>query len=610
MKEQQKKERGFTLRYWLIGSGLVAVSACITLFVLVTLGNVAPSYQRSAVDVQKPIKVSLNQKLLRISETDISIEPRVSGTWQVKRSLLGNDELIFIHDKPLITATTYKINLAGVKRFHGASVKVPDVSFTTEAAPGVAATSFDASKVVAADFAFTVKLAKKNRGLTKLQLATIPAIPLVHSEHGDDTYKWAPKGYLPQGKKLTVLLKDANSGKQLMTKKLTVAAMPRVTQMVKRAYFAKDDKAVIKFAEPIDQKSGKITFGLPGKGAWSDAKTYIFTPDEVVPGKTYSYRIPKGLRTVAGGVLPKAQSYNFSTPGAVRVVSMSPYGSELSQNEQTFRFDFDQPVDRTSAEERFHTSHGTVTSKTWQGNTLVIAAVKFGAQETVRGWIDAGVKPIFGLASVSSFEVSFTTEIPIKKLNVPQYYQQYAQSCEAASVRMALAYKGIGVGSDMTILQKFGYHPRPYDKKRNVWDDPQLQFVGDVNGNQGKLTGWGVYAEPVAAAIRSYGRGAAVQYGVSTGFVASQIHAGNPVVLWGIWDDSATQKSWKTPGGRTVSGPIPMHVRLVVGVKGKASSPVGFYINDPINGTLYWTAGELAYNVSRAGSANQAVAVQ
>ncbi len=609
MKEQKKKYRP-TLRHWLIGGGLIVVSACITFFLVATLGKISPAYQKAAVGVQKPITIALNQKLLRLSPADITIEPKVDGVWHVKRSLFGKDELIFTHSQPLIASTTYKIHLGGIRRFSGASVHLADVSLTTEAAPGISTTSFDSSKVIAADFAFTVKLAQKNRGLRNLELTTIPAVTLVRTEQGDDTYTWTSKSYLPQGKELTVTLKDTNSGKTLMTKALTVAAMPRVTRVVKTAYFQKDDKAAIEFAEPIDPASGTIAFDLAGKGRWSDAKTYIFTPDKVVPGKTYTYTLPKGLRTAAGGILIKEKAYRFSTPGAVKVLGMSPYGSELSQGRQTIRFSFDQPVDHASAEVRFHISRGTITSKTWQGDTMVVTAVKFGAQETVRAWVDAGVKPIFGLASTTSFGLSFTTEIPVKRLNVPQYYQQYAQSCEASSVRMALAYKGIHIGSDMTILQKFGYAPHAYDKKHNVWDDPQLQFVGNVSGDQGKMTGWGVYAEPVAGAIRSYGRGAAVQYGVSTGFVASQIYAGNPVVLWGIWNESAVQKSWKTPGGRTVSGPIPMHVRLVVGVRGKASSPVGFYVNDPINGTLYWTAGELAHNVSRAGGANQAVAVQ
>ena len=265
-------------------------------------------------------------------------------------------------------------------------------------------------------------------------------------------------------------------------------------------------------------------------------------------------------------------------------------------------------MNKKSAEARVSLSRGTVQSRTWEGNTLVMIATNFGVQRTIHISVQPGVEPIFGLTSSQGFSGSFTTEVPIKKLDVPMYYQQHAQSCESADLRMALAHKGTYVGSDMAVLKRIGYDPRPL--KKGVWDDPEVQFVGDVNGNQGKGTGWGVYAQPVAKAARSYGRGATVQYGVSASFVAQNIHKGNPVILWGIWDESATQKSWKTPDGRKVSGPIPMHVRLVVGVKGRADKPVGFYIHDPITGPMYWTADYMVYNAQRAGAANMAVAVQ
>lgn len=173
---------------------------------------------------------------------------------------------------------------------------------------------------------------------------------------------------------------------------------------------------------------------------------------------------------------------------------------------------------------------------------------------------------------------------------------------------MALAFKGIST-SDWSVLQKFGYQPRHRDKAKNIWDDPQQQFVGDVNGSQTTGTGWGVYAEPVAKAIRSYGRSATTHYSPGTSFIASQLHQGRPVIAWGVFGSGAHIDSWKTPEGKKISGPIPMHVRLIVGVKGEPGSPLGFYIHDPISGPTYWTAGQLAGNMAAAGPANQAVVI-
>ena len=596
---------------WFVGAVSVALMGATTSVVAVTThAEVTITAQTSSVDVQQPLRLTLNQKLLQIDPSAVRLEPRVEGTWHIERSLLARDVLVFDHAQPLTTATIYTVSIDGARRVSGVRVALPKLQFTTEAAPGIAATSFGSAKVLAADAGFSVRLAPGKQELIDLTLTTKPKLALTKEVSGD-THTWKlAKGYLPQGKKLQITLRDSKANRELLKHTLPVAKAPQVATLVKATHFGKNDVATITFKEPMEQRQNAIRFKLDGEGEWRDSKTYAFTPSTVRPGTTYSYTLTKGMRTTAGGILTKAKTHHFSTPGRVAVVGMSPYGRELSAHRQVIRFSFNQPVDKASAEARLKLSRGKVQSKVWQGNTLVVTAVNFGAQQTVHAQVRAGVQPVFGLPSVQAYGLSFTTEIPSKKLGVPMSYQQHAQSCESASLRMALAYKGRHVARDMDILKKIGYDPRPLNKKKNVWDDPQQQFVGDVNGSQGGGTGWGVYAEPVAKAARSYGRGATTQYGVSTAFVANNIYKGNPVVLWGIWNETATQRSWKTPDGRKVSGPVPMHVRLVVGVKGKASNPVGFYIHDPITGPTYWTADYLLHNTRRAGAANQAVAVQ
>ena len=589
-----------------VGAALLIASGVA--FAYMTLRPVDLMYQKHSVKIDEAVEISINQKLIDVSADSISITPKIAGKWHKQQSLTDDDVLRFEPATSFLPDTRYEVRFKKASRVGGVSVSLPAVRFSTEAAPSIDKMSFKSGKVLAADEVFSLKLSSKNRNLRDLQLETNPKIPLARESKDDITFTWKSKDYLPQGKKLQLRLTDSVSGETLFQQTLQVASSPELKSPVKQTNFAKDDTARLEFKSAIDTASADIKFNLAGEGKWLSPSTYEFTPKSVEPGKTYSYTIPKGLRTKQGGIQLRDEAKNFSTPGNVAVVSSSPHGVELAQNRQVIRFAFNQPVDRASAEARFGISRGNVISKNWEGNTLALTATDFGLQESVYAWVDAGVKPVFGLPSVQKFGLSFTTEMPTKKLNVPMYYQQFAQSCEAASVRMALAYRGTGA-DDWSILQRFGYKPRPLDKNKNIWDDPQLQFVGDVKGDQRAGTGWGVYAEPVAKAIRSYGRQASVRYGVSTGFVADQIYKGNPVVLWGIWNESATQKSWKTPAGRTVSGPVPMHVRLVVGVKGKSSNPVGFYIHDPITGPTYWTAGQLAHNVARAGGANQAVAI-
>lgn len=591
--------------------GGVVIATLLGLVIWLTHGSIKSEYQSASVAVDKPLEIKFSQGLLTIPSDQISIQPAAEGKWQLNQSL-GGDTLQFIQDQPLVADTNYTIAFGDVRRVSGLKTEVSPISFTTESAPGIENISFDDKKPLSADASFRVALSAKNRGLRELELITTPSIPLQLDVYEDKVFEWKAKDshLLPQGKELSIKLVDHISGDTLFDKKVKVADIPEVIKKPQETNFGQHDTAVIVFAQPIDSTSARIEFSVEGKGEWKDDKTYIFSPVGVSPNTTYSYTIPKGLRSKEGGIVEKDQTHHFSTPGVVSVVGFSPRGQELSQKQQTVRVIFNQPVNKKDAEDKVSLSRGTVQSVSWEGNTLVMRTSDFGAQQTVRITVKSGIRPVFGVISNRNFESSFTTEIPVKKLNVPMYYQQYAQSCEAASLRMALAYKGAGSPSDWSILQRFGYNPRSLDKKNNIWDDPQQQFVGDVKGNQGKGTGWGVYAEPVAAAARSYGRDATVRYGVNTSFVASNIYKGNPVILWGIWDETATQKSWKTPDGRKISGPIPMHVRLVVGVKGKESNPVGFYIHDPITGPTYWTASYMMHNVQRAGAANQAVAVQ
>lgn len=600
-----KKKRVLTL--------VVGGSAFVIAFLLTagwfTHGTIETTYQQASVAVDTPLEVELNQRLLQVPLDKIEITPRVEGSWTLERSFISDDKLRFVPDRAFSADTTYTVTMHDVRRITGIGAKLPDIVFDTENAPGIAEVSFDDKATVAADTTFRVSLSAENRGLRNLELRTSSKQQFVMSSQDDTVFRWKSNTLLPQGQELIVKIIDKKTGNTLVSRTVRVAESPRLDSRPQESNFGQQDKVKLVFAQSIDPDSAAITFSTDGDGVWQDDKTYVFAPKEVVPGTTYTYTIPKGLRSKAGGIIEEDQKYHFATPGVVAVAAFSPRGQELAQVRQVIKVTFNQPVDKKSAEEHVTVSRGTITARLWEGDTLVLTGVNFGSQQTVQVNVAAGVKPVFGLASTHSYGYSFTTEIPVRKLSVPMYYQQYAQSCEAASLRMALSYRGVQ-DNDWNILQRFGYDPRPLNKDKNEWDDPQQQFVGDVGGNQGKGTGWGVYAEPVAKAARSYGRGATTQYGVTASFVARNIHQGNPVILWGIWDETATQRSWRTPDGRTISGPIPMHVRLVIGVKGSADRPVGFYIHDPITGPTYWTANYMVYNAQRAGAANMAVAVQ
>lgn len=581
------------------------VAGAGTVFAAVkTQSDLVLSYSSTGQPVDQPFSVSLGQVLASID--DVSIEPKVDGSWKYHADALGVTGLEFHPAKAFSPGQTYTVKASGIKRYVTGSSDSIEVTFTTEEAPGVLHFSLPPKDglVVAADEKFSIKL-KNPRDVV---LESEPAVEFSRTDI-DMGYSWSAKGLLPQGEKLVVRVKSASDGEEVLSRAVQIAASPQVASVSKESDLMPGDEVVVNFDVAVKHSDKSITTDAPGEGEWSEGgMSYKLKLGDIEPGKQYGLSVNPGLRSKSGGITIEKIDKTLSSRGSVAVVGASPTGAELTQARQQIAITFNQPVDRPSAESAFSISSGRVTDTSWDGNTMKTTVVDLGYQRQVRVSLAAGIRPSgFGLPG-RAWSYGFTTEVPTVKLNVPYYKQVYAQSCEAASVRMALAYRGIG-SSDWDILQKFGYNPTHKNQEANTWEDPQKQFVGDVNGNQGKGTGWGVYAEPVAAAVRSYGRQATTHYGISAQFLAQQLHSDRPVVLWGIWGASAQIQTWTTPSGGTASGPFPMHVRLVVGVKGSIDNPLGFYVHDPITGSAYWPTSQLMSNTQKAGPANQAVVV-
>lgn len=198
----------------------------------------------------------------------------------------------------------------------------------------------------------------------------------------------------------------------------------------------------------------------------------------------------------------------------------------------------------------------------------------------------------------------------ITKLNVPYFAQQYKNSCEAASLRMALAFYGIKT-DDMALVQAFGYTPRLRDEVTNTWDDPREMFVGFVNGQAG--TGYGAYGQPVAKAAKSFGRDAEFTTDISAEMLATEIRAGHPIVIWGYTSLTGKPYTWNVPNGGEVRAFRGEHARVIMGVQGTTENPIGFYVHDPFNGeqAKFWKTQDLIKHMhSVLGVTNQAVIIK
>lgn len=171
-----------------------------------------------------------------------------------------------------------------------------------------------------------------------------------------------------------------------------------------------------------------------------------------------------------------------------------------------------------------------------------------------------------------------------RTLDVPWYRQAYGLSCEEASLRMALAHQGIAT-TDAAILDIIGTDERPpyYDKGVLHWANPYRTFVGNPNGSEVALTGYGTYYPTIARAAGALG-GRVIRSGegVSPASLYQGILSGHPAVVWITYRwVAATRNDYVAFDGQRIpyAGPVE-HAVTAVGV-----DPTRILINDPLLGS-------------------------
>lgn len=204
----------------------------------------------------------------------------------------------------------------------------------------------------------------------------------------------------------------------------------------------------------------------------------------------------------------------------------------------------------------------------------------------------------------------FETRAETHILAVPYYRQQFSRSCEAASLRMALAYLGT-VANDKEIVTAAGYDPREPNWGDKTWDDPYEMFVGFLDGKQ---VGYGMYASALAKASSALGHSSRVLKNPTSEELAQAIWNDTPVVIWGYIKGTAPKLSYfYTDAGKRIPIYSNEHARTIVGVVGSPENPVGFYVHDPLSGLAneYWTAQDLEKHMSLFGAvSNQALVIE
>jgi uncharacterized protein YvpB len=192
--------------------------------------------------------------------------------------------------------------------------------------------------------------------------------------------------------------------------------------------------------------------------------------------------------------------------------------------------------------------------------------------------------------SKSNQDTSATEEHILK---VPFFRQIYNLSCEAASLQMALAYRGVSANQDQ-ILAKIGV-ANPYikeydDKGQIIWGDPNIGFVGNVKayfyGSDGSFKtgkGWGVNNGPVARVAAEFRSGSYEVDGANIDDLKNALRQNKPVIFWHGRDDAKRgELLYKTPEGKEIKL-FQNHVNVLTGFSTKNGS-TRYYFNDPIYG--------------------------
>lgn len=170
-----------------------------------------------------------------------------------------------------------------------------------------------------------------------------------------------------------------------------------------------------------------------------------------------------------------------------------------------------------------------------------------------------------------------------RTLKVPWYHQAFELSCEEASLRMALAHEGI-VTTDAAVLDIIGTDLRPayFDSTGMHWGDPFATFVGNVNGSEIALTGYGTYYPTIAHAATALG-GIVLQagQGIAPTAVYAAVLGGHPVVVWVTYKWVIQhRRDYVAFDGKTVTYAGPgEHAVVVIGV-----TPTHVLINNPWSG--------------------------
>jgi uncharacterized protein YvpB len=134
--------------------------------------------------------------------------------------------------------------------------------------------------------------------------------------------------------------------------------------------------------------------------------------------------------------------------------------------------------------------------------------------------------------------------------------QEHNLSCESRSATDVAAFWGAGFAED------------DFFRRLPKSDNPHRGFLGDVDLPAGSMppVGYGVYVEPVAATLRSFGLDARARRGWNLDGLKAELAAGCPGVVWATYDMQLPGvETWVSSDGATSEVVKWQHTFIAVG---------------------------------------------
>jgi uncharacterized protein YvpB len=582
-----------------------------------SISRTYPTLETIWSDYNKPIEITFNIPVKK-DELEPNISVPIKGRWEWD-SFLGIERLTkngrFYPEETLMPNERIVIYITGISRLGFNESHEHGTVFLAPSQPEVIATSpLHKSKSIPTDSDFKILFNKDTDNVSNIEFKITPDIEFDIHKESPREFVLKPKKTLKQSTEYTLTIDstpkrtnmktgttiDVGERSKIHTLSITTLREPFVKSITPSGDGVKVDSTVrVRFDSEMDHTSVEqnlsIVPNIEYETEWLDRRTLLIKPlKDLEKEKKHSILISKGVKTYEGGVTDKEISHEFETIGKIKIRSSSPRnGDQRLSTSVPISIEFNQEVDKKSAEEMFRINPNVNGSFSWDKNRLIFtpSALSFSTTYTVS--VLPGIKSIYGISNTERFSFSFSTRSNEVVISMPIYFQpQPSFACNIYTAMMGLGWKGHGTSANQ-IIAEIGYDNRT-DASGRWLGNPHENFIGNSTASWG----YGAYATAIQKVFTSRNVVTEVRNNWNINDLARSIENGNPVIIWRYNGTSRpdTNISWGYGGVHAING---QHGGVVTGYRGTPENPTAFHINDPWFGLVWMDAGTFDYYWSR-----------